>query len=380
MGPAFAAVLLVLGAPQPPDGERALPLSDGRWELRGAARVERDGEREVLSVETGAAVRGDVSLQDGTIDFEVQLTRRRSFVYLLFRVAAEGEHEEVYLRPHKSGLPDALQYAPVWQGQSAWQLHHGPGATAPVELDAGVWTRVRLVISGSRAALYVGDLGKPALVIPRLAREPRAGSIALRGFKPPDGAAKGPIARFANVVVRPGAASVDLPSEAAAAKPPAADAGIVRAWAVSRSFLPKESVSAELPTGPVLGELQRVETGADGLLELHRFVKMPEGSRRAAAVARVRVRAAKAGVYPFDLGFSDVATVFVNGQPIFRCDASYSFDAPRREGLIGYDQARLYLSLAAGDNDLAILLSDGFGGWGLMGRFPSPEGLQVEAR
>jgi hypothetical protein len=103
-------------------------------------------------------------------------------------------------------------------------------------------------------------------------------------------------------------------------------------------------------------------------------VKAP-GEGPAAAVARLRVRAAQAGVYALDLGFSDIATVFLNGRPIFRGDASYSFDRPRREGLIGFDQARLYLPLVAGENDLAILLTDTFGGWGLMGRFVNASGL-----
>jgi hypothetical protein len=377
MGGALAAVVLVLAAAQPPGGERALAFSDGQWQLEGAAKVERDGDREVLSVETGEAVRRDVSFQDGTIDFEVQLTRRRSFVYVLFRVLGEGENEEVYLRPHKSGLPDALQYAPVWQGQSAWQLHHGPGGTAAVELAPDVWTRVRLKVAGSRAALYVGDMDKPAMVMPRLAREPRAGGIALRGFSPGKPTNR-PIARYANVVVRPGPVTIDVPAEAA--KQPAVAAGTVRAWAVSRSFVPRDGAPVEVPSADVLGPLQRLETEPDGLLELHRHVKLPAGSRDGTAVARLHVRAAKAGVHPFDLGFSDVATVFVNGRPVFRADASYSFDAPRREGLIGYDQARLYLDLTAGDNEVAVLLSDGFGGWGLMGRFVSPEGLQIEAR
>src|SRR5574341_1050999 len=102
--------------------ERRLPFSDGGWELQGAATTAREGEGDVLDLGTGAALRRDVSLLDGTIDLDVKVTRRRSFVYLLFRVLGEGEHEEVYLRPHKSGLGDALQYAPVWQGQSAWQL------------------------------------------------------------------------------------------------------------------------------------------------------------------------------------------------------------------------------------------------------------------
>jgi hypothetical protein len=124
----------------------------------------------------------------------------------------------------------------------------------------------------------------------------------------------------------------------------------------------------------VLGDMRSLETEPTGLLELHRHVKVPaEGATT--AVARLRVRATQAGVYALDLGFNDIATVFVNGRPIFRGDASYSFDRPRRDGLIGFDQARLYLPLVAGDNDLAILLSDSFGGWGLMGRFVDASGL-----
>ena len=43
---------------------------------------------------------------------DVKVTRRRSFVYVTFRMEDEQEYEELYLRPHKSGLPDAVQYAP----------------------------------------------------------------------------------------------------------------------------------------------------------------------------------------------------------------------------------------------------------------------------
>ena len=65
--------------------------------------------------------------------------------------------------------------------------------------------------------------------------------------------------------------------------------------------------------------------------------------------ARVNVNAA--GTYAFELGFSDIATVFLNGRTVFRGDGTFTTDTPRREGLIGYDQARLYLPLAAGDNE-----------------------------
>jgi hypothetical protein len=96
-------------------------------------------------------------------------------------------------------------------------------------------------------------------------------------------------------------------------------------------------------------------------------------------VARTTVRATRAGVYALDLGFSDIATVFLNGTPVFTGDASDSFDRPRREGLIGLDQARLHLALKEGENELAIVVSDSFGGWGLMARFVGAAGLTLAA-
>lgn len=383
--PLIASLLVSSVLAQAP-AARPLPFSDKAWELQGdRTAVVKDGEREVLQVENGTGRRRDVQLQDGTIDFDVQLTSRRSFVYLEFRVAGDGEGEEIYLRPHKSSLPDAIQYAPVWQGRSSWQLYHGPGATAAVPFEAGTWTHVRLILAGRRAALFVGNLERPALVIPHLARDPKPGYIGLRGFLPADVPGAGPIARFANVVVRPGAVAFDFESAlkasaAASAESSSEPIAIVGKWAVSRSFVPQRSDVPALPDAATAGQFQAIDAEPSGLLELHRYVPVAKNSRVAAGVARIRIRAAAAGTYVFDLGFSDIATVFLNGRPIFRGDGTYAFDMPRREGLIGYDQARLYLPLIAGENDLSVLVSDVFGGWGVMGRFVGARGLTIEPR
>ena len=384
-------VLAVAGAGPASAQPRALSMTDSGWQLDGpSVRLERFEGKDVLSVENGFAFRRDVRLQDGTVDFDVQLTRRRSFVYLMFRMAGDRDHEEVYLRPHKSGLPDALQYAPVYQGSSAWQLYHGPGATAAVVFEPGAWTHVRLVLRGEKAALFVADMAKPALVISRLARAPAAGYIALRGFAPP-GTGSGPIARYANVSVDDATPAYDFPSgrrdearDQAAPAGPAAELGqpgAVRAWSVSSAFaVPNDVAVPALPAADVLGEFQSVPAEPSGLVVLHRYVKLPAPDvRDVAAVARVRVRAASAGLRRFDLGFSDVATLFLNGRPLFRSDAHYSYDNPRQEGLIHYGQASVFLPLEQGDNELAVLLSDSFGGWGLMGRFSDPSGLELTA-
>ena len=113
--------------------ERRLPFDSG-WDFSTAPTrsVGTFLGREALRLRNGVAVRPDVSMQDGTIDFDVAVTEHRSFVYIQFRQAGQGENEEIYLRPHKTDLPDAVQYAPVFRGQSAWQLFHGPGNTARV--------------------------------------------------------------------------------------------------------------------------------------------------------------------------------------------------------------------------------------------------------
>lgn len=377
---ALLALAVLVAAPQSrPSSAGAVPL-DGRWTLTGdRTTIRDDGGRMVLDVETGVAAHRDLRLLDGTIEFDVRLTRRRSFVYVHFRSQSEGEREEFYLRPHKSGLPDALQYAPVWQGRSAWQLHHGPGGTAAVPFATDRWTHVRVVIRGRSAALFVDDMTRPALLVPQLSREPQAGGVALGGFLPADVPGAGPIATFANVQVRPGYLPYDFP---ASAETPAAagDVTIIREWAVSRALAAPAAPGGILPDPAAAGPFARLVTEPGGLLQLHRHVQIPAGLRASAAVARVTVTSERARTVPFDLGFSDAATVFLNGEPLFTSDASYSYDRPRREGLIGFDQARVYLPLKAGDNALVILVSDSFGGWGVMGRFVDPAGLSIAAR
>ena len=55
----------------------------------------------------------------------------------------------------------------------------------------------------------------------------------------------------------------------------------------------------------------------------------------------------------------------------------YSFNFPRRQGLITLDQASLYLQLNAGDNALVVAVTETFGGWGLIGRIDDRDGLGI---
>lgn len=365
-------VALLAATPAPAGAApRELPFSGG-WELKGDAAVGSQDGREALAIGTGWAYRRDLQLRDGTLELDLKVTGRRSFVYVTFRMESDREYEEIYLRPHKSGLPDAVQYAPVRQGKSAWQLHHGPGGTAAVPLDPGKWTRLRLVLRGRTAALYLGGMARPAFVA-RLDREPRAGYLALRALAP-DGA-KGPVAWFSSVRTAPHAESL---AKDLVPLSPVDPPGVVKTWAVS-DVLPAPGDPALGPP-PAAQGYRPVPAEPGGMVSLLRHVQVPPEAKSWTTSARLHVRAETAGLRRLDLGWSDTATVYLNGRPLFRADAAYSLDQPRQEGLVHLGQASVFLPLEAGDNELVVVVTDDFGGWAVMGRFPDDRGLQLEAR
>jgi hypothetical protein len=205
-----------------------------------------------------------------------------------------------------------------------------------------------------------------------LARAPQPGAIALRSFVPA-GTPPGPVAaRFANLAVRPGVIAYDF---AKAPAMPSLPSGVIEKWQVGRAFAAPDSaisiLSPEWTRGMATAPIE-----PDGFVELHRHVQMTSVQRYVGTVARFSVTAQKAGVRRFDLGFSDRATVFLNGKPVFFADASYDFEN-RRDGLISFDQSAVYLPLRAGENEVAVVVTDRFGGWAVMGRFRDMTGLTI---
>lgn len=350
-----------------------IPL-DSKWELSGdSSRIGQFRGRSAIQLQTGRAIRRDVVLKDGTIEFDMAVTPHRTFVYIQFRMQGDDDHEEIYFRPHKSELADAIQYAPVWNGDGNWQLYHGPGATAPVAFTYSAWMHVRLVLSGKRAALFVDNHAKPDLIA-NLAREPVAGYIALFAFDGVGNTAGGVAAAYSNIVVRPGFIPYDFGAQpVAAAQPP----GVIEKWQLSPTFNVERGMITALPDSLLASKRDWPSYAIEpnGVLVIGRHLK--RRAAQAGTVARLIVRAPTARTQRLYLGYSDYVTVFVNGRPIAGGDAHYSYDAPRQEGLITLSQSTIWLPLVAGDNEILFAVADGFGGWGVMGRLEPADGGQV---
>jgi hypothetical protein len=87
----------------------------------------------------------------------------------------------------------------------------------------------------------------------------------------------------------------------------------------------------------------------------HRHRPAPQSTRPAPQTQRV------------ELGFSDRALVFLNGRPLYDGDDTYRSRDYRFLGSIGWYDA-LHLPLEEGANELAVAVSEDFGGWGVQAR------------
>src|SRR5689334_2105533 len=92
----------------------SLPADSPRWELQGEAKTDEFQGRKCIFLNGGAAIVKDFEMRDGVVDVDVATPASRGFFGIEFRVANDGANAEwVYLRQHKSGYSDAMQYTPV---------------------------------------------------------------------------------------------------------------------------------------------------------------------------------------------------------------------------------------------------------------------------
>jgi hypothetical protein len=147
---------------------------------------------------------------DGTLEVEIASAPApgapegsRGFAGLAFRVADDG-FEAIYLRPTNGRADDQLrrnhsvQY--VSEPGFPWYKlrEESPGLyESYVDLEPGVWTKVRIVVAGARAELYVHDAPQPTLIVKDLKRGAAArGTVALW-------IGQGTIAHFGNLTITP---------------------------------------------------------------------------------------------------------------------------------------------------------------------------------
>lgn len=360
-----AAVTVLCGCGGVEDGAAqsgGASATELRWETEGEARVVEGSGGTTLRFRSGSATLLDAALRDGSVTFTLKAPGARSFVGLRFRTGADGAYEDVYLRPHKDRAPDALQYTPSFSGADTnWQIFHGPNGTAPAPTqDEADGVDVEIAFQGRDLAIFIGSGAEPALRVPRMALEPRSGGLAFwSNVLQPTREELPVVLEDIRVHDRP---TRPIP----AADPVRAAAGTVESWGLGEAF-PVERVPEMVPA---TGGLRPRDAEPDGTLLIDRYVTRPDGDAPPGVAAGIVIHATTAGRVPMELGFSDVATVFLNGEPLYQGDLRYSYAEPMRQGFFQPDQNVLYLPLNEGRNELVVVVIEQFGGWALAARFP----------
>ena len=134
------AIFAVLSAPlahSQPRPTLSVPADSPRWALEGQSKKAEYQGRKCLFLDGGAAILNDLEMRDGVIDVDVATPASRGFFGIQFRIANDGATAEwVYLRQHKSGYPDAMQYTPVLNTGLNWQIYSGPGFIAAIDIPS----------------------------------------------------------------------------------------------------------------------------------------------------------------------------------------------------------------------------------------------------
>ncbi len=291
------------------------------------------------------------------------------------RETAPVGYEEFYLRPHQTGRFDAVQYTPVYNGISAWQLYSE--YNAPVTIPRNEWIHVKLVIAGSRMDVYVSDMETPVIVVHHLRRGPGPGRVGLTANFPGAQTTEIYPTAFANVSVRVDEGPVSWVKDVA----PSSSTGIIGEWSLSPAVPATRGLVERLDQGIMTASGWRVvQTDSTGRLNIAAHRRFPPGSRQGMVFARVIIHSDRAQTAKLNYGFSDRASLFLNGQLLFTGNNTYRSRSLRYLGAMTVDNDAIYLSLREGENELVFAVSEAFGGWGLIARLGDTDGVSVAAR
>ena len=344
------------------------PFDSSAWDIHAAEwRVEPYRGRSAIFLRDGAAWLKGSRFQNGTIEFDVVFSAVSGFPGIAFRAATHSDFELFYLRQALSDGPHATQYTPVLHGLYAWQIYAGPAWEGAAHWTYDRWIHVKLLVRGSRAELFV-DGDSAVQVVGQLRGPNGAGEIGLLS---------GTGARFANVVVRPGAGigPDTTGTRPAPAVRDSAPVTVVRTWRVSAPF-PESALGnlTELTGVPGGGTWTELRVEERGIANLARLTGTGDG--RNTVVAAVTLTSDRDRIVRLRFGYSDRVRVFLNGRLLYAGNAGFGTRDPEFLGIVGlFDE--LALPLRRGPNELWFAVSETFGGWAVVADLPDRARITV---
>ena len=187
----LACLLIAPMGAQTPEQLEAHGSSVTKATYLGKSAVRLDALPNAADGESYAIVKGS-RFRNGTI--EVELAGKpaatagpaaRGFIGIAFRVQG-NRYEYIYLRPTNGRADDQVRRNHSTQygahpdfGFGQMRKESPEKYESYVDLEPGVWTKMRIVVDGTKARLYVHDAAQPCLIVNDLKLGDSEGAVAL---------------------------------------------------------------------------------------------------------------------------------------------------------------------------------------------------------
>jgi hypothetical protein len=200
----------------PLDSLKGIEFIDGQAEVSNY-----HGRRAVHFLPLGAPKKGVIStriglinqvdFKNGTIEVDVAgapgpeaASDDRGFIGVAFRAQDHGEKaEDIYLRPTNGRADDQLRrnHSVQYESEPDFPWHRlrqeSPGVyESYCDLETGEWTKMKIVVSGTKARLFVNGASQPCLVVNDLKLGESHGLVGIWAYITTD-------AYFSNLLIEP---------------------------------------------------------------------------------------------------------------------------------------------------------------------------------
>jgi len=351
------AFILTMGSLAPAFSAQEAPgdvveFTPDRWDLANARIVDHLDRKALM----GTAFLKDIELEDGVIEFDVAMKGGvRSYPGILFRIQSPEDYERIYLRPHRSSLyDDAVQYLAAFHGVDSWQFYNGPGLSSKAVIPTDRWVHVRIEVLGTQARVFLDNAPQPVLVVGDLKRGKSRGGLGLTTMA--DGTSF-----FSKFSFRRDSSQAFPPAPKVHVPP-----GCVLDWEISHPFKERLIDFDRYPDLKALGASPWTKVAAqpNGVLDISRTYGRlgiePDG-----ILARSVIHADKEGPRKYWFGYSDEASIFLNGRLVFYGNSAYRYRDTSFLGIVGLYDA-VSLPLKKGPNEILFVIGEASGGWGLI--------------
>jgi len=331
----------------------------------------------------GIAYRPDITLENGTIEFELA-PPGGVFAGLAFRMANTADYEIIYFISSENGDRwKAIQYQPVFAGETTWQLYNEAPYLASIPKEAGRTLRVRTAIAADRADVCLNDDPIAILRVPDLKRDRARGAIGFWSVAP-DGAPGNEIRDLRVDSTRVPALGDPIGAPLRAVPSPRQ----LMHWRVSERQPAPDGVHApaRLPQELAPDTWRLVTAETTGLMNLTKAIGNPAGRQAAnvfggagwgLAYAAVTIVSASERSVSLSLSYSDGIGVYLNGRRLYAGDNSADSRYPDYLGVVGHESETIDLPLRAGRNELVLAVTDRAFGWGFRASLDSLDGLTI---